>query len=181
MPTDDPLRAQIDRAADIPPGRRVRAVLPNGRVALWSVTSSGGEPSAADRAEQADWDGATLRALADLDPALDAQLAETLVDALFEAAGLSPAHRSEGLEQVHFHVGTTPKGVQFLRATLPLGEGAPMYGWGGGRDEAMAVAATMGRVAGETIAEDRRLGWPTGWEPDPDDGPPAGALGPSAS
>jgi hypothetical protein len=73
------------------------------------------------------------------------------------------------LQQVSVEAGQTPKGVRILRATLPLGEGSPEYGWDGTAAGAEEIIDSMADVAGENVAAERAMVGPTGWEPQFDD------------
>ena len=128
-------------------------------------------PAGDEDADWLDWDAANFRPLHETHPVLDAELRTLFAETFIRAAHLSPKRLTQAVRDIEFERGETPKGVQILRAHLPLGAGRPEHEWDGLPDEAREIATSMAETAARTIVVERTEGWPTGWETDFDPAP----------
>jgi hypothetical protein len=108
--------------------------------------------------------------LAYTDAALADRLCGRLVDRFLLDAGLSRSRRDEALAQVAIEHGRTPRGVDILRMSFPLGAGRSEYEWDGTADEAEQIVESAAVVAADGVVADRSAVGPTGWEPEFDEG-----------
>jgi len=122
-----------------------------------------GDPRGVD-ADWADWNRTVFTPLSETDAELAHRLLARLVDRFLAVAELSSSRRDEAMQQVSIEYGQTPEGVRIIRATLPLGEGRPEYGWDGTAAGAEEIIDSMADVAGHNVVAERALVGPTGWE-----------------